>query len=166
MSTVSKDQSIITQVAAKIAADLTPKTDDLMANIANWNIAFEATTEALLTVHGMTKGQPAVTTERILEGFEGSTVVTTTPEMYANATQPASAPTWAKEAVSAPAGGFQVSIKGKQHGPIPAWLNAECAKVGVREVWDNRDGLAANPKRPWFKAVQGDSAFWEPRARR
>jgi hypothetical protein len=29
MSTVSKDQSIITQVAAKIAADLTPKTDDL-----------------------------------------------------------------------------------------------------------------------------------------
>ena len=156
MSTVSKDQSIITQVAAKIAADLTPKTDDLMANIANWNIAFEATTEALLTVHGMTKGQPAVTTERILEVFEGSSVVTTTPEMYANATQPA----------SAPAGGFQVSIKGKQHGPIPAWLNAECAKVGVREVWDNRDGLSANPKRPWFKAVQGDSAFWEPRARR
>ena len=156
MSTVSKDQSIITQVAAKIAADLTPKTDDLMANIANWNIAFEATTEALLTVHGMTKGEPAVTTERILEVFEGSSVVTTTPEMYANATQPA----------SAPAGGFQVSIKGKQHGPIPAWLNAECAKVGVREVWDNRDGLSANPKRPWFKAVQGDSAFWEPRARR
>jgi hypothetical protein len=156
MNTVSKDQSIITQVAAKIAADLTPKTDDLMTNISNWNIAFEATTEALLTVHGMTKGQPAVTTERILEGFEGSTVVTTTPEMYNNATQPA----------SAPAGGFQVSIKGKQHGPIPAWLNTECAKVGVREVWDNRDGLAANPKRPWFKAVQGDSAFWEPRARR
>lgn len=156
MSTVSKDQSIITQVAAKIAADLTPKTDDLMTNISNWNIAFEATTEALLTVHGMTKGEPAVTTERILEVFEGSSVVTTTPEMYANATQPA----------SAPAGGFQVSIKGKQHGPIPAWLNAECAKVGVREVWDNRDGLSANPKRPWFKAVQGDSAFWEPRARR
>ena len=156
MSTVSKDQSIITQVAAKIAADLTPKTDDLMANIANWNIAFEATTEALLTVHGMTKGQPAVTTERILEGFEGSTVVTTTPEMYANATQPA----------SAPAGGFQVRVKGKQHGPIPAWLHTECAAKGVTEVWDNRDGLSANPKRPWFKAVEGGAGFWEPRARR
>jgi hypothetical protein len=31
MNTISKDQSIITQVAAKIAADLTPKTDDIMA---------------------------------------------------------------------------------------------------------------------------------------
>ena len=151
MSTVSKDQSIITQVAAKIAADLTPKTDDLMANIANWNIAFEATTEALLTVHGMTKSEAPVTTERILEVFEGSTVVNTTPEMYSNATQPASAPVWAKEAVAtAPAGGFQVRIKGQQHGPIPAWLHKECAAKGVAEVWDNRDGLTANPKRPFF----------------
>lgn len=167
MSTVSKDQSIITQVAAKIAADLTPKTDDLMANIANWNIAFEATTEALLTVHGMTKSEAPVTTERILEVFEGSTVVNTTPEMYVNATQPASAPVWAKEAVAtAPAGGFQVRIKGQQHGPIPAWLHKECAAKGVAEVWDNRDGLSANPKRPWFKAVEGGAGFWEPRAKR
>ena len=160
MSTVSKDQSIITQVAAKIAADLTPKTDDLMTNIANWNSAFEATTEALLTVHGMTKSEPAVTTERILEVFEGSTVVTTTPEMYVEATQPAFAPT------PAPAGGFQVRIKGTQHGPIPAWLHKECAAKGVSEVWDNRDGLSANPKRPWFKAVEGGAGFWEPRAKR
>jgi len=160
MSTVSKDQSIITQVAAKIAADLTPKTDDLMTNIANWNIAFEATTEALLTVHGMTKSEPAVTTERILEAFQGSTVVTTTPEMYVEATQPAFVPT------PAPAGGFQVRIKGQQHGPIPAWLHKECAAKGVSEVWDNRDGLSANPKRPWFKAVEGGAGFWEPRAKR
>jgi hypothetical protein len=166
MSTVSKDQSIITQVAAKIAADLTPKTDDLMTNITNWVIAFDATTDALLSVHGMTKSEPAVTTERILEVFEGSTVVTTTPEMYVEATQPASAPTWAKEAVSAPAGGFQVRIKGQQHGPIPAWLHKECAAKGVSEVWDNRDGLSANPKRPWFKAVEGGAGFWEPRAKR
>lgn len=160
MSTVSKDQSIITQVAAKIAADLTPKTDDLMTNIANWNIAFEATTEALLTVHGMTKSEAPVTTERILEVFEGSTVVNTTPEMYSNATQPAFA------SAPAPAGGFQVRIKGQQHGPIPAWLHKECAAKGVAEVWDNRDGLTANPKRPWFKAVEGGAGFWEPRAKR
>jgi hypothetical protein len=79
---------------------------------------------------------------------------------------PVEAPTSYAPQASAPAGGFQVRIKGKQHGPIPAWLHSECAKVGVTEVWDNRDGLSANPKRPWFKAVTGDSAFWEPRAKR
>ena len=56
MNTISKDQSIITQVAAKIAADLTPKTDDIMLNIANWAMAFDATTDALLQKHGMTNG--------------------------------------------------------------------------------------------------------------
>ena len=150
MNTISKDQSIITQVAAKIAADLTPKTDDIMTNIANWAIAFDATTEALLEKHGMTDNgmTEAEVTQAVISTF-GAT--------------PAPAP--APQA-SAPAGGFQVRIKGKQHGPIPAWLHNECAKVGVTEVWDNRDGLSANPKRPWFKAVQGDSAFWEPRAKR
>ena len=70
------------------------------------------------------------------------------------------------EEVFSPNTSAGVSVKGQQHGPIPAWLHAECAKVGVNEVWDNRDGLQANPKRPWFKAVSGDKAFWEPRAKR
>jgi hypothetical protein len=30
-------------------------------------------------------------------------------------------------------------------------------------VWDNRNGLAANPKRPWFKDANGDKAFWAPK---
>jgi hypothetical protein len=54
MNTISKDQSIITQVAAKIAADLTPKSDDVQINIANWLLAFDATSDALLEKHGMT----------------------------------------------------------------------------------------------------------------
>lgn len=147
---VSKDQSIITQVAAKIAADLTPKTDDIMTNISNWVLAFDATTDALLGAHGMSKD--ASTT-----GFSNEQDLESALKDAFGATE-----------VSMPqqSGGFQVRIKGKQHGPIPAWLNDECAKVGVTEVWDNRDGLAANPKRPWFKAVQGDKAFWEPRKRK
>ena len=52
MNTISKDQSIITQVAAKIAADLTPKTDDLQTNVGNWVVAFDVTLEALLDKHG------------------------------------------------------------------------------------------------------------------
>lgn len=153
MNTISKDQSIITQVAAKIAADLTPKTDDLDANIANWVIAFDATTQALLGAHGMTGMTEAQAIQTIVENFNGTVV-------DAPFNPPAQTQTYA------PQGGFQVRIKGKQHGPIPAWLNDACAAKGVTEVWDNRDGLAANPKRPWFKAVNGDAAFWEPKARR
>lgn len=144
---INKDQSIVTQVAAKIASELTPKTDDVLANIASWVIAFEATTDALLTKHGMTDdpNQVATTvinsaTQMIMEAFPDSTVV------------------------SQPSGnGFGVRIKGKQHGPVPEWLNAECAKKGITEVWDNRDGLAANPKRPWFKSTSSEDAFWAPR---
>jgi hypothetical protein len=144
---INKDQSIVTQVAAKIASELTPKTDDVLANIASWVIAFEATTDALLTKHGMTDdpNQMSATvinsaTQMIMEAFPDSTVV------------------------SQPSGnGFGVRIKGKQHGPIPEWLNAECAKKGITEVWDNRDGLAANPKRPWFKSTSTEDAFWAPR---
>lgn len=153
MNTISKDQSIITQVAAKIAADLTPKTDDLNTNIANWTIAFEATTDALLSAHGMTAMTEQQALEMVAQEFNGTIV-------------DAPQATFAPQTIQAPQGGFQVRIKGKQHGPIPAWLNDACAAKGVTEVWDNRDGLAANPKRPWFKAVQGDAAFWEPKARR
>jgi hypothetical protein len=56
-----------------------------------------------------------------------------------------------------------VSIKGNQWGPIPDWLVLEAAQAGVNQVWDNRDQLAANPKRPWFKDVNGDKAFWAPK---
>jgi hypothetical protein len=144
MSAVSKDQSIILQVAGKIAADLTPKGNDINENISNWVMAFDAVGEQLFSSMGMTAGTPEQVTQTLVEAF-GATPVASTPAMSYT-----------------PQGGT-VTIKGKQHGPIPEWLHSECAKVGVTEVWDNRDGLSANPKRPWFKAVQGDKAFWAPR---
>jgi hypothetical protein len=142
--TISKDQSIITQVAAKIAADLTPKGDDVMTNISNWVMAFDACTEALFAKHEFTAEQTS-----------------TQPEQN-NAVANATALIAEAFPTSTPAG-FTVNIKGKQHGPIPEWLVTACQRDGVREVWDNRDGLAANPKRPWFKAVNGDQAYWAPR---
>jgi hypothetical protein len=144
---VSKDQSIILQVAGKIAADLTTKREDINLTITDWSIAFDAVSDALLTSMGMNVN-PAEAQQNVIDAF-GATPVETP----------------AQPAPMASGGGFQVRIKGNQHGPIPAWLNTECAKVGVTEVWDNRDGLAANPKRPWFKAVQGDKAFWAPRGK-
>jgi hypothetical protein len=150
MNTISKDQSIIMQVAAKIAADLTPKTEDVTRNVADFLVAFEATTDALLGAHNMTRGSTVMTDEQqILDTVTAvfpNAQVTTTPQMP-----------------SAPASGFSVRIKGKQHGPIPEWLAAECAKKGVTEVWDNRDRLAQNPKRPWFKSTTTEDAFWAPR---
>lgn len=148
MSAVSKDQSIILQVAGKIAADLTPKTEDINTNVSNWIMAFDAVSEGLFASMGMSGATPEEAQQQVMDAF-GATVVATPV---------------ATQAFSQPVGGA-VRIKGKQHGPIPDWLITECAKVGVTEVWDNRDGLAANPKRPWFKAVQGDKAFWAPRGK-
>jgi len=147
VNTISKDQSIITQVAAKIAADLTPKTEDVNRNIADFLIAFEATTDALLGAHGMTAGASMPT-----EAQEAQ-FVQTVQAVFPSA-----------EVVSS-SGGFQVRVKGKQHGPLPEWLHTECAKKGISEVWDNRDKLSENPKRPWFKAVNGNDAFWAPRGK-
>lgn len=142
---VSKDQSIIMQVAAKIAADLTPKTDDLNTNIVSFVNAYDAVCEVLLTSQGIT----------------GNTQQTQAPA-------PAPAPSGEQMIQQAfpqatSSSGFTVRIKGKQHGPIPEWLNEACLAKGVTEVWDNRDGLAANPKRPWFKSTTGNDAFWAPK---
>jgi hypothetical protein len=55
-----------------------------------------------------------------------------------------------------------VSVKGNQYGDIPDWLVLEAFQAGVTQVWDNRDKVAGT-KRPWFKDVNGDKAFWPPR---
>ena len=142
---ISKDQSIITQVAAKIAADLTPKSDDVLKNVSDWVMAFEAVTEELLnkalTAEVRTTPAPApasdpvqIATERIMDAFPNSTVQQ-----------------------------FEVRVKGQQHGPLPEWLASACRAKGVTEVWDNRDKLSVNPKRPWFKSTTTEDAFWAPR---
>ena len=55
-----------------------------------------------------------------------------------------------------------VVVKGNQHGELPNWLYAEAQSHGVTQVWDNRDKVAGT-KRPWFKDVNGDKAFWPPK---
>ena len=55
-----------------------------------------------------------------------------------------------------------VTVKGSQFGPLPDWLALEAVQAGVTLVWDNRDKVAGT-KRPWFKDVNGDKAFWPPR---
>jgi hypothetical protein len=139
---VNKDQSIVMQVAAKIAAELTPKSDDVNANIVSFATAFDAVKDLMFTEHGFT-GEAIITPEQAVANVQ---------QAFPNATVTTS-------------GGMSVRIKGKQHGPIPEWLVTACASKGISEVWDNRDGLSANPKRPWFKSTTTDDAFWAPRGK-
>ena len=154
---ITKDQSIITQVAAKIAADLVPDGGDINANIANWAVAFDAVLDGIMSAHNIQPAGPA-------------TAQTSTPEVAQS--DPMSLVQQAfPGAEQAPTNStFNIQVRGTQHGPLPDWLPAACAKAGVTSIYDNRDGLSQNPKRPWFKAADGtknakgdDMAFWPPR---
>ena len=132
---MDKDKSIITQVAAKIASELTTSGKDINTAIAQFADAFDAVTELLM--------------EAIYKGNTG----TLSPEQVLAEAFP-----------TATASEFTVRVKNDQQGPIPAWLITACQRDGVTEVYDNRGDLAANPKRPWFKAVNDkEKAYWPPK---
>jgi len=157
---ISKDESIITQVAAKIAADLIPPDTTVEMNISNWVIAFDAVREAMFAAHGAApqpQAQPMAAPSAQYEPPFGANDMQQVNSVFPN---------------SEPVTNMTVQVKGTQHGPLPDWLATAAAKAGVTQVWDNRDGLAQNPKRPWFKAADGtkdgrgqDVAFWPPRGR-
>lgn len=56
-----------------------------------------------------------------------------------------------------------LKIKGTQHGPIPQWALDQAAEQGIVLAYDNRDTLAVNPKRPWFKCVESGAPIWAPK---
>ena len=156
---VSKDQSIIMQVCAKIASELTPKTDNLSSNIMAFAEAYDSVCDIILPSQGLSSTPaPAVATpvaQAQPQSFPTPQAVAQDEAVFTNAFPSAT--------TTSTGTGFTVRIKGEQHGPIPAWLNEACAVKGVNEVWDNRNTVAANPKRPWFKSTTGNDAFWAPR---
>jgi hypothetical protein len=141
---LDKDRAIVVQVAAKIAADMTAKNVGLDERIAEFATLFQ-TVEGILTDTIFGSAAPTAVTsqaeavEMIKSSFNATEVEPNT--------------------------GFSVAIAGKQHGPLPDWLVKACRRDGVTKVYDNRDGLETNPKRPWFKSVDGDKAYWPPRTR-
>lgn len=145
---MNKDQSIVLQVAAKIAADLVngQNDGDINKRVADWAIATEAAFDHLSTLHGWSNTQ--ATTEDVI-----AQITTSFPSATVEAEQPAQS--------------FSTGVRvaGKQHGPLPDWLIKAAAAAGVDEVWDNRDQLASNPRRPHFKAVKGEEAFWPPKGK-
>lgn len=126
---MDKDKSIITQVAAKIASELTCNNADVVKFADN----FDAVTELLMNA--------------IYKGVA-----------------PSDEAVFATAFPQATSQDFSVRIKNEQQGPIPSWLIDACKRDGVTEVYDNRGDLAANPKRPWFKAVNDkEKAYWPPK---
>jgi len=133
---MDKDTAIVTQVAAKIAADLVTREATTEAKLGEFVVLFTSIKEI------------------VFEAIGSSAPVMETQSM------PTSMPT----STSTSSGG-SVTVAGKQHGDLPEWLIKACKRDGVTKVYDNRDGLAINPKRPWFKDTDSDKAYWAPRGR-
>jgi hypothetical protein len=137
---MDKDRSIIIQVAAKIASELTNKEASSENKIGEYALMFDSVKGILLeSIYGDT-----AQVEAAVQTLESS---------FGAVTQVESAPTSSQS----------VRVRGKQHGELPNWLITACKADNITEVFDNRDGLAANAKRPWFKATAGDKAFWPPK---
>jgi hypothetical protein len=154
---ISKDQSIVTQVAAKIASELTCKTEagGTLESIQSAFLSnFDFVNEVLQNAHGNSIEHGM---QLMQEAFPNSTVEEYTP-----------APAKAMMATPPPMSAKgSIEIAGKQHGDLPNWLITACQKAGVGRVWDNRD-QAVGTKRPWFKqadTVDGQEAvaFWPPK---
>ena len=138
------DKKIITQVAAKIAADLVNKEADTEAKLGEFVVLFESIRGIMFDV--VDAGQPKADIYQMVQTSFNATPVETSSSPSTTTTGP-------------------LQIVGKQHGDIPDWLIKACKRDGVTKVYDNRDGLAVNAKRPWFRAVEGEKAYWAPRTR-
>lgn len=143
---MDKDRQIITQVAAKIAADMVNKEADTSDKMGEFALIFSQVMEIIFdTIEAGVSGNAKPTLAEVRQVFPGATEVNTQPVTTTST--------------------FSVEIVGKQHGDLPDWLIAACKRDGTSKVYDNRDGLAENPKRPWFKAVETGKGYWAPRTR-
>lgn len=150
---ISKDQSIVTQVAAKIASELTgiTQTDGTLEAIQECYLShFDFVRTALDDAHDFRR--EAVAQE--VSARNEQAVVSSFNATYESA-------------------GSAIQVKGIQHGPLPAWLLDACSKAGVTAVYDNRDTATPENRRPLFKAADGKTnaqgkplAFWAPSPRR
>ena len=152
---MDKDRAIITQVCAKIASDMTDKTKDVDARISEFAVLFSTVNEILIeAIYGESKQATATATAIA----QNNNVVQMIKDSFPNSTEVATPSEQPKSSGS-------IQIVGKQHGDIPDWLIKACKRDGVVKVYDNRDGLEANAKRPHFKAVEAEKAYWPPRAK-
>lgn len=141
---MDKDRAIIIQVCAKIASDMTDKSLPVDGRIGEFATLFSTVSDIMLdTIYGSTVAQAKEQNDKV------AAMVT---EAFG-----------AVEVSSGASGGL--TVVGKQHGPLPDWVIKACKRDGISRIYDNRDGLDKNPKRPHFKAVDGEKAYWPPRSK-
>lgn len=157
---ISKDQSIVTQVAAKIASELTgiTQTDGNLESVqAVYLDHFDFVLTALNDAHMGDAPVPALTPTS--NPTSVPTIISANEQNVIKAFNAGYEST-----------GGVLQVKGIQHGPLPAWLVDACVKAGVTSVYDNRDTATAENRRPLFKAADGKTnakgqplAFWPPK---
>ena len=148
---MDKDRAIITQVCAKIASDMTDKTKDVDSRLGEFAVLFSTVNDILIeAIYGENKQATATAVA------QNNNVVQMIKDSFSGSTETSS---------EQPKSSGAIQIVGKQHGEIPDWLIKACKRDGVVKVYDNRDGLEANAKRPHFKAVEAEKAYWPPRAK-
>ena len=139
---MDKDRAIITQVAAKIAAELVNMEADTSAKLGEFTILFTSVKDIIFEA---------------IEGNNNAQIYEMTQKTFNATPVDGGPPSTIVDGV--------LQIIGQQHGALPDWLIKACKRDGITKVYDNRDGLAINPKRPWFKAVDTDKAYWAPKTR-
>ena len=143
---MDKDRAIITQVAAKIAADLVNKEADTEAKLGEFTLLFTGVKDVIFEVIESSQSDAQIY-EMTKQTFNATTVSDNS------------------ESGSPSTAVGSLQIVGKQHGDLPDWLIKAFKRDGVTKVYDNRDSLSINPKRPWFRAVEGEKAYWAPKTR-
>lgn len=161
---ISKDESIVTQVAAKIASEL-----------VNTTAIPERTTDAIQALY-LSHFDFVVDLMKSTHGWSDNNTTITQPVQQMPQVSVGNSPTEAnavamlQQAFPTASEQTGIVVKGTQHGPIPAWLVNACRKSGVTAVFDNRDTANAENRRPLFKAADGTTdkngkpvAFWAPK---
>lgn len=156
MSDVNK--AIIVQTSAKIASELvaSAKHECLEDKLKDWQEAFDKVNDSIFAKIGLgSQREPwPVTSGRDVPVLKSRESIQFAMEEVKQGRPVATMKGKAQA----------VEIAGKQHGDVPAWLNRAAAKAGVTKVWDNRDGLKDNPKRPHFVSADGNKTpFWPPK---
>jgi hypothetical protein len=175
-----RDTSILTQVAFKGAIEWAVADHVDLTNPdqqAAFEQVFSHLTESLfLGVRTQLGGEKAG--QLVHAAFPGSESWTPADQRSAQQPQMAPQPQFAPQAHQDPGGGwgatqapqaqgyggYQLSVKGNQFGPLPEWLFEAAAKDNVHEVYDNRDQPPGS-RRPMFKSTAGGRdapAYWAP----
>jgi hypothetical protein len=162
---MNTDQKIVTQVAAKIAADLVPiiKPKDTEAILVAFNELFDGILNKMNEVINIDEvvgvapsGGRSINIIKSQDEIKSDLMTMTAGSGVTESMVQSSRPI--KKADS------KVAIKGASNGDVPVWLTRAASKAGVSEVFDNRDSATVENRRPHFVSTDASKkGFWPPK---